>query len=118
MPIDTAAVSVSLNSAYALVDALRCALTGSSCSQWTGTGGDSYRLCKDEVVAQAQGVLDDIQAALDAVPTLEANATAFLASTVVTVANGCNTAVTLADFYGTVLTSAAAAVSGDVLVRR
>ena len=73
---------------------------------------------KDEVVAQAQGVLDDIQAALDAVPTLEANATAFLASTVVTVANGCNTAVTLADFYGTVLTSAAAAVSGDVLGRR
>lgn len=65
-----------------------------------------------------QGVLDDIQAALDAVPTLEANATAFLASTVVTVANGCNTAVTLADFYGTVLTSAAAAVSGDVLGRR
>jgi hypothetical protein len=55
---------------------------------------------------------------LDAVPTLEANATAFLASTVVTVANGCNTAVTLADFYGTVLTSAAAAVSGDVLGRR
>ena len=116
MPIDTAAVSVSLNSAYALVDALRCALTGSSCSQWTGTGGDSYRLRKDEVVAQ--GVLDDIQAALDAVPTLEANATAFLASTVVTVANGCNTAVALADFYGTVLTSAAAAVSGDVLGRR
>ena len=110
MPIDTAAVSVSLNSAYALVDALRCALTGSSCPQWTGTGGDSYRLRKDEVVAQAQGVLDDIQAALDAVPTL--------ASTVVTVANGCNTAVTLADFYGTVLTSAAAAVSGDVLGRR
>ena len=118
MPIDTAAVSVSLNSAYALVDALRCALMGSSCSQWTGTGGDSYRLRKDEVVAQAQGVLDDIQAALDVVPTLEANATAFLASTVVTVANGCNTAVALADFYGTVLTSAAAAVSGDVLGRR
>ena len=55
MPIDTAAVSVSLNSAYALVDALRCALTGSSCSQWTGTGGESYRLRKNEVVAQAPG---------------------------------------------------------------
>ncbi len=118
MPIDTAAVSVSLNSAYALVDALRCALTGSSCPQWTGTGGDSYRLRKDEVVAQAQGVLDDIQAALDAVPTLEANATAFLVSTVAAVANGCNTAVTLADFYGTVLTSTAAAVSDDLLGRR
>ena len=109
MPIDTAAVSVSLNSAYALVDALRCALRGSSCQQWTGTGGDSYRLRKDEVVAQA---------ALDAVPTLEANATAFLVSTAAAVTNGYNTAVTLADLYGTVLTSTAAAVSDDLLGRR
>ena len=92
MPIDTAAVSVSLNSAYALVDALRCALRGSSCSQWTGTGGDSYRLRKD--------------------------ATAFLVSTAAAVTNGYNTAVTLADLYGTVLTSTAAAVSDDLLGRR
>ena len=67
---------------------------------------------------QAQGVLDDIQAALDAVPTLEANATAFLVSTAAAVTNGYNTAVTLADLYGTVLTSTAAAVSDDLLGRR
>jgi len=75
-------------------------------------------LRKDEVVAQAQGVLDDIQAALDAVPTLEANATAFLVSTAAAVTNGYNTAVNLADIYGTVLTSTAAAVSDDLLGRR
>jgi hypothetical protein len=75
-------------------------------------------LRKDEVVAQAQGVLDDIQAALDAVPTLEANATAFLVSTAAAVANGYNTAVALADLYGTVLTSTAASVSDDLLGRR
>ena len=79
MPIDTAAVSVSLNSAYALVDALRCALRGSSCPQWTGVGGDSYRARCGETIAGAQAVLDQIQQALDLIPAFDTERTQGLA---------------------------------------
>lgn len=79
MLCESAAVSASLNSAYGLVDALRGILASTSCPQWTGTGGDSYRANRDEVVATAQGVLDDIQTALDLMPSFEADIAAAVA---------------------------------------
>ena len=63
--IDTLGPSGALNSANGFIDGLRAVLTTATCAQWTGTGGDSYRLARDEAVAQAQVVLDDIQAAVD-----------------------------------------------------
>lgn len=68
--IDTLGPSGALNSANGFIDGLRAVLTTATCAQWTGTGGDSYRLARDEAVAQAQVVLDDIQAAVDLVPSL------------------------------------------------
>lgn len=72
MIIDPLSPAPSLNAAYGLVDTLRVALTGATCPQWTGVGGDAYRTSQSEAVACALGVLADIQAALDLLPSLEA----------------------------------------------
>jgi len=49
----------------------RGVLAGATCPQWTGVGGDSYRACCGETAAGAQGVLDQIQAALSLVPAFD-----------------------------------------------
>lgn len=72
MILDPLSPAPSLNAAHGLVDNLRAALTGITCPQWTGVGGDAYRTNQSEAVACALGVLDDIQAALDLIPSLEA----------------------------------------------
>ncbi len=51
----------------ATLSAIACA----SCPQWTGVAGDSYRNQHGEVLACAQGVLDQIQAALSLVPAFD-----------------------------------------------
>ena len=72
MLIDALGPAGPLNSAHGLVDDLRAALADSSCPQWTGTAGEGYRARRDEALAQAQTVLEDISQALDLVPSFEA----------------------------------------------
>ena len=72
MILDPTSPGLSLHAAQGLVDGLRGVLAGATCPQWTGVGGDSYRARCDETVAVAQGVLDQIQQALDLVPAFDA----------------------------------------------
>ena len=69
MILDPTSPGLSLHAAQGLVDGLRGVLAG---PQWTGVGGDSYRARCGETVAGAQGVLDQIQQALDLVPAFDA----------------------------------------------
>ena len=72
MILDPTSPGLSLHAAQGLVDGLRGVLAGATCPQWTGVGGDSYRARCGETVAVAQGVLDQIQQALDLVPAFDA----------------------------------------------
>ena len=65
---DPLSPGLSLHAAHGLVETLRAAIACASCPQWTGVAGDSYRNQHGEVLACAQGVLDEIQAALSLVP--------------------------------------------------
>ena len=60
MLIDALGPAGPLHSAHGLVDDLRAVLADASCSQWTGTAGDGYRARRDEAVAQAHTVLEEI----------------------------------------------------------
>ena len=62
---DPLSPGLSLHAAHGLVETLRSAIACASCPQWTGVAGDSYRNQHGEVLACAQGVLDQIQAAFD-----------------------------------------------------
>lgn len=71
MILDPTSPGLSLHAAQGLVDGLRGVLAGATCPQWTGVAGDSYRNQHGEVLACAQGVLDQIQAALSLVPAFD-----------------------------------------------
>lgn len=68
---DLLSPGLSLHAAHGLVETLRSAIACASCPQWTGVAGDSYRNQHGEVLACAQGVLDQIQAALSLVPAFD-----------------------------------------------
>lgn len=77
---DPLSPGLSLHAAHGLVDSLRGALACATCPQWTGVAGDSYRSRHGEVTASVQGVLDQIQAALDLVPSFDEERNRALAS--------------------------------------
>ena len=77
---DRLSPGLSLHAAHGLVETLRSAIACASCPQWTGVAGDSYRNQHGEVLACAQGVLDQIQAALDLVPSFDEERNRALAS--------------------------------------
>ena len=68
---DPLSPGLSLHAAHGLVETLRSSLAAASCPQWVGVAGDSYRNRHGEVIASVQGVLDQIQAALDLVPSFD-----------------------------------------------
>lgn len=68
---DPLSPGLSLHAAHGLVDGLRGVLSGATCPQWGGVAGDSYRSRHGEVIASVQGVLDQIQAALDLIPSFD-----------------------------------------------
>ena len=68
---DPLSPGLSLHAAHGLVDGLRGVLAGATCPQWVGVAGDFYRSRHGEVIASVQGVLDQIQAALDLVPSFD-----------------------------------------------
>ena len=77
---DPLSPGLSLHAAHGLVDGLRGALAGATCPQWVGVAGDSYRSRQGEGTASVQGVLDQIQAALDLVPSFDEERNRALAS--------------------------------------
>lgn len=77
---DPLSPGLSLHAAHGLVDSLCGALAGATCPQWVGVAGDSYRSRHGEVTASVQGVLDQIQAALDLVPSFDEERNRALAS--------------------------------------
>lgn len=80
---DPLSPGLSLHAAHGLVDTVRASLAGATCPQWTGVAGDSYRNQHGELLACAQGVLDQIQAALDLVPAFDEERNRALARTLV-----------------------------------
>lgn len=80
---DPLSPGLSLYAAHGLVDTLRASLSGATCPQWVGVAGDSYRNQHGELLACAQGVLDQIQAALDLVPAFDEERNRALARTLV-----------------------------------
>ena len=77
---DPLSPGLSLHAAHGLVEGLRSAIACASCPQWTGVAGDSYRSRHGEVIASTQGLLDQIQAALDLVPSFDEERNRALAS--------------------------------------
>lgn len=77
---DPLSPGLSLHAAHGLVDGLRGTLAGATCPQWVGVAGDSYRSRQGEVTASVQGVLDQIQAALDLVRSFDEERNRALAS--------------------------------------
>lgn len=73
MLFDALGISASLYTARGLVDGMLAGLSGASCPQWTGTGGDGYRARRDEAVANAHAVRGDISDALDLLSSVEAD---------------------------------------------
>lgn len=77
---DPLSPGLSLHAAHGLVETLRSSLAAASCPQWVGIAGDSYRSRHGEVIASVQGVLDQIQVALDLVPSFDEERNRALAS--------------------------------------
>ena len=93
MLIDALGPAGPLNSAHGLVDDLRA---DASCPQWTGTAGDGYRARRDEAVAQAHTVLDDISQALDLVPSFESECAKTLAAVQHAMSTSCKVGIGMA----------------------
>lgn len=96
MLIDALGPAGPLHSAHGLVDDLRAVLADASCPQWTGTAGEGYRARRDEAVAQAHTVLEEISQALALVPSFEAECAKTLAAAQRAMSTSCKVGIGMA----------------------
>ena len=73
MNLDPLSPDASLSTARSLVESLGEALGTHSCPGWSGVGADSYRASLGEVASATQGIIDNIDEALNAAATLDAH---------------------------------------------
>lgn len=88
MNLDPLSPDASLSTARSLVESLGEALGTHSCPGWSGVGADSYRASLGEVTSATQGIIDNIDEALSAAATLDAERAHTLALALTAVAEG------------------------------
>ena len=88
MNLDPLSADASLSTARSLVESLGEALGAHSCPGWSGEGADSYRASLGEVASATQGIIDNIDEALSAAATLDAERAHTLALALTAVAEG------------------------------